>query len=349
MKYRKLGNTDIELSVIGLGTMTWGEQNTEAQAHEQIDYALANGVNFIDTAEMYPVPPNAETYGRTESYIGSWLRTTQKRHAIFLASKVVGPSRNPGRPPYIRGGKAQLDKANMRMALEDSLRRLNTDYLDLYQLHWPDRTTVMFGELTYPWTTDESTVPILETLEALDGFVKEGKIRYIGLSNETPWGLSQFLKLSEQHNLARVVSIQNPYNLLNRSFEQGLSEFTRQEQVGLLAYSPLAMGRLTGKYENGAQPADARLTLFDRFNRYSSPLAIEASEAYNALARNHGLSPATMALAFINQQPFVTSNIIGATNLSQLEENIQSSQVQLSDELIAEINVLFQKYQITSP
>ena len=345
MKYRKLAHTDIELSLIGLGTMTWGEQNTEAQAHEQLNYALSQGVNFIDTAEMYPVPPRAETYGITEQYIGSWLRDSKKRNDVFLASKVVGPSRNPARPSYIRNGTAQLDQANLRQALEDSLRRLNTDYLDLYQLHWPDRSTMMFGALTYPWIDDEQTVSILETLETLDAFVREGKVRYVGVSNEIPWGVSQFLKLSEQHNLARIVSIQNPYNLLNRSYEQGLSEFSHHENVDLLAYSPLGMGMLTGKYLNGARPAEARLTKYERFTRYTTVLCEAATEAYVALARKHNLSPTTLALAYVNRQPLLGSNIIGATNLKQLEENIRSIEVELSDEIIDELNTIFRQYQ----
>ncbi|MCQ9616505.1 NADP(H)-dependent aldo-keto reductase [Paenalcaligenes niemegkensis] len=349
MKYRKLGNTEIELSVVGLGTMTWGEQNTETEAHEQIDYALSKGVNLVDTAEMYPVPPKADTAGLTESYIGSWLSLSNRRHEIFLATKAVGPTRTPGRPGHIRPGKAKLDKANLREALEQSLTRLNTDYVDLYQLHWPDRSTNMFGELAYPWVEDEESVSIHETLEALNDFVQEGKVRYIGLSNETPWGVSQFIKFAEMHNLPRVVTIQNPYNLLNRTFEHGLSEFSHRERVGLLAYSPLAMGMLSGKYLNGARPDGARLTVYERFTRYNSLLCEAATEGYVALARKHSIPPATMALAFINQQPFVTSNIIGATNLKQLRENIESVNITLSNDIIDEINTIHRQYQNPAP
>lgn len=335
MQYRVLGNTDIEVSLIGLGTMTWGEQNTEADAHAQLDFALDHGINLVDAAEMYPVPPKPETQGRTEAYIGTWLARTGRRQDIVLATKAAGRAHDPTRPSHIRGGRTTFARAHLIEALDESLKRLQTDYVDLYQLHWPDRLTATFGKLAYPWPEgEEQTVPILETLQTLADLVKAGKIRHIGLSNETPWGLAQFLKYAETQGLPKVVSVQNPYNLLNRLYESGLSEFTRHEGVGLLAYSPLAMGMLTGKYHGGAQPEGARLTLFERFTRYSGDEAVSAAHAYVELARRHGLSPAQMALAWINQQPFVTSNLVGATSLAQLKENIESVDVTLPREVV---------------
>ncbi len=341
MQYRKLGHTDIDVSLIGLGTMTWGEQNTEAQAHEQLDYALAHGVNLVDAAEMYPVPPRPETQGRTEQYLGSWLARTGRRHEIVLTTKAVGPVRDAKRPGYIRGGKTHLDRANLTQAIDASLRRLQTDYVDLYQLHWPDRTTTNFGRPSYPWVDDEYTTPIQETLAVLADLIKAGKVRHIGLSNETPWGLSQFLKLAETEGLPRVVSVQNPYNLLNRGYEVGMSEFAHREGVGLLAYSPLAMGLLTGKYLGGARPPEGRLVRYTRFSRYDSPIVRQAADDYIRLAQRHGVSPAQVALAWVSEQPFVTSNLMGATTLAQLEENIASVNVALTPELrqgIAEIH-----------
>lgn len=349
MKYHQLGQTEIELSTICLGTMTWGEQNTEQEAHEQIAYALSKGVNFIDTAEMYPIPPRANTAGLTETYLGNWFQLNSRRHEVFLASKAAGPSRDAKRPSHIRNGRTHFDKASLTEALEGSLRRLKTDYIDLYQLHWPDRVTNYFGQLAYPWPDDDYTVSILETLEALSGFVREGKIRFIGVSNETPWGVAEFLKQSEQHGLPRIVSIQNPYNLLNRTFEQGLAEFSHREQVGLLAYSPLAMGMLTGKYLNGNRPQGARLTVYDRFQRYNSLLCEAATEGYVALARKHSIPPAVLALAFVNQQPFVTSTIIGATTLQQLRENIDSINIELDEAVMQEIDAIHRQYQNPAP
>ena len=337
MKYRKLGRTGLDVSLIGLGTMTWGEQNTEAQAHEQLDYALERGVNLVDTAEMYPVPPKPETQGLTETYIGTWLARSKRRHEIVLASKVAGPVRDAKRPGHIRDGKTFLDRKNLTEALDASLKRLQTDYLDLYQLHWPDRSTATFGKLAYPWVQDEHTVPIEETLEVLQDFVRAGKVRHVGVSNETPWGVAQFLRHAENRNLPRIASIQNPYSLLNRVFESGLSEFAHREDVGLLAYSPLAMGMLCGKYLDGARPAGARLTLYTRFTRYSNPQAEAATRAYVELARAHGIPPTHLALAWVNQRPFVTSNLIGATTLEQLKENIDSVDVALPAEVLEEI------------
>ena len=341
MEYRRLGDTDVQVSLIGLGTMTWGEQNTEREAHEQIGYALDQSVTLIDAAEMYPVPPRPETQGSTERYIGTWIAQNRAmRDKIVLATKIAGPARQPHNPRHIRGEGNQFDRKNLTEALNDSLKRLQTDYVDLYQLHWPDRSTMTFGRSAYPWIDDAYTVPIEETLSVLAEFVKEGKVRHIGVSNETPWGVAQFLRASEKLGLPRIVSIQNPYSLVNRTFEVGLSEFTHREHVGLLAYSPLAFGWLSGKYEGGARPAGARITLFERFQRYSKPQSVQAITRYVELAKRHGLSPAQFALAFVNSRPFVTSNLIGATSLDQLKENIASATVKLSPEVLAEIDAL---------
>jgi aryl-alcohol dehydrogenase-like predicted oxidoreductase len=340
LKYRKLGRTDIDVSLIGLGTMTWGEQNTEAEAHEQLDFALAHGVTLVDTAEMYPVPPKAETYGRTETFIGTWLAKTGRRKDIVLASKAAGPVRDPKRPGHIREGKTFHDRKNLTAALHDSLKRLQTDYLDLYQLHWPDRTTNTFGQWTYPWIKDDHTTAIDETLSVLQDFVREGKIRHFGVSNETPWGVAQF---------PRVASIQNPYSLLNRIFEMGLSEFSHHDDVGLLAYSPLGMGTLAGKYMDGARPEGARLSLFTRFTRYNSPEAEAAIREYVTLARDSGVSPAQFALAWINQKPFVTSNLIGATTIAQLKENIESVDVTLTEEQLKAVDAIHARHPNPAP
>lgn len=349
MQYRKLGHTDIQVSLIGLGTMTFGEQNTEAQAHEQLDYAYAQGVNLVDVAEMYPVPPKPETYGSSERFVGSWLKKTGLRDKIVLATKIAGPSRQAGRPSHIRGAANQFDKPNLVEALDGSLQRLGTDYVDLYQLHWPDRSTTTFGRTAYPYEDEPYTVPIEETLQALSDLVKAGKIRYIGVSNETPWGVSRFLAAARELGLERIVSIQNPYSLLNRTYEVGLSEFTHRDGVGLLAYSPLAFGWLSGKYEGGARPAGARITLFERFTRYTRPQAVAATSAYVALALKHGLTPASMALAFVNRQPFVTSNLVGATSLEQLRENIASVNVMLDDEVLQGIAAIHELYPNPAP
>lgn len=344
MHYRHLGRTDISVSRICLGTMTWGEQNTEAEAHAQLDYALDQGINFIDTAEMYPVPSRGETQGRTEAYIGSWLAADKsRRNRIILASKLAGGDALPARRmAHIRNGYQKPDRKGVTEALELSLKRLQTDCIDLYQIHWPDRATNMFGQLGYTHVETPDAIPLAETLSVLGEFVKAGKIRHIGLSNETPWGLMEALRLAETAGMPRVVSIQNPYSLLNRSYEIGLAEMSIREDVGLLAYSPLAMGRLTGKYENGALPAGARLTLFDRFQRYSTPKGIEAAGRYVALARSYGLDPAQMALAYVNSRPFVTANIIGATNLDQLKSNIASASITLPDAVLKEIEAIHQ-------
>lgn len=344
MQYNKLPHSTLELSKICLGTMTFGEQNTEQEAFSQLDYALERGVNFIDTAEMYPVPPKATTQGLTEQYIGNWLAKSGKREKVVLATKVAGP-RNV---PYIRDNMS-LDRKNIHLAIDDSLKRLQTDYVDLYQLHWPQRQTNCFGQLNYPYPDSQEEVTLIETLEALAELIKAGKVRYIGVSNETPWGLMTLLRLAEKHGLPRVVSIQNPYNLLNRSFEVGLSEISHYEGVQLLAYSPLAFGCLSGKYLNDSRPDGARCSLFERFVRYFTPQGIQATQAYVNLAREHGLDPAQMALAFVNQRPFVASNIIGATNLEQLKSNIDSLDVVLTDELLQGIQEIGTTYSNPCP
>ena len=344
MQYNKLPHSTLEVSKICLGTMTFGEQNTEQEAFSQLDYALERGVNFIDTAEMYPVPPKANTQGLTEQYIGNWLAKSGRREKVVLATKVAGP-RNV---PYIRENMS-LDRKNIHLAIDDSLKRLQTDYVDLYQLHWPQRQTNCFGQLNYPYPDAQEEVTLIETLEALAELIKAGKVRYIGVSNETPWGVMTLLRLAEKHELPRIVSIQNPYNLLNRSFEVGLSEISHYEGVQLLAYSPLAFGCLSGKYLNGARPEGARCSLFERFVRYFTPQGEQATQAYVDLARQHGLDPAQMALAFVNQRPFVASNIIGATNLEQLKSNIDSLDVVLTDELLQGIQEIGTTYSNPCP
>ncbi|EKN3346981.1 NADP(H)-dependent aldo-keto reductase [Yersinia ruckeri] len=346
MQYHRIPHSSLEVSMLGLGTMTFGEQNSEADAHAQLDYAIAAGVNLIDTAEMYPVPPRPETQGLTEQYIGSWLKARGCREKIILASKVSGPSRGNDQP--IRPGMA-LDRKNIRAALDASLKRLNTDYLDLYQLHWPQRETNCFGKLNYRYSNDTATVTLLETLEALNEQVRAGKIRYIGVSNETPWGVMRYLQLAEKHDLPRIVSIQNPYSLLNRSFEVGLAEISQHEGIELLAYSSLAFGTLSGKYLNGAKPADARNTLFSRFTRYSSPQAQLAIAEYVVLAQKHGLHPAQMALAFVRQQPFVASTLLGATTLPQLQSNLDSLNIVLDEEILNELEEIHTRYTFPAP
>ncbi len=345
MHYSTLGPTDIKISRICLGTMTWGQQNSESEAHQQLDRAVAAGVNFIDTAEMYPVPPMAETQGRTEAYIGSWLKARRCRDQVVLASKVAGPAE---RVKHIRP-RLGLDRKNIKAAIDTSLQRLQTDYLDLYQLHWPDRNVNNFGQLNYSHKDDEQPVPIEETLTVLGELVEAGKVRYVGVSNETPWGAMEYLRIAKQLGLPRIVTIQNPYNLLNRTFEIGLSEIAHRENVGLLAYSPLAFGMLTGKYAEGAKPEGARLTLWSYFSRYSNPQAQAATEAYVALAHEHGLNPTHMALAYINSRPFLAANIIGATTLAQLDENIASIDVTLPQEVLEGIEAIHQEHPNPSP
>lgn len=333
MEKRQLGNTDLQVSLICLGTMTWGQQNSEAEAHEQMDYALSQGVNFFDTAEMYPVPPTADTQGRTEEYIGSWFAKNGNRDEVILATKVAGPAEWLS---YVRGGP-QLTEAHIREAIESSLKRLQTDYVDLYQIHWPARPTNFFGQLGYQHQEVEST-PLEETLAVMQALIDEGKIRHYGLSNETPWGAMKAIQIADQNGWARPVSVQNPYNLLNRSYEVGMAEVSHREKMGLLAYSPLGFGVLSGKYLGGKRPENSRLTMFDRFVRYTGPLAQEATQMYADIAAEHNLSPAALALAFVNQQGFVTSNIIGATTMEQLKENIDTHNILLCDEVFDAIN-----------
>lgn len=338
MKLNKLGSSDLLVSEVCLGTMTFGEQNTEAEAHQQLDFSLAHGINFIDTAEMYPVMPRAETVHRTEQYIGSWIKQSGQRDKVILATKVAGPSRGM---PWIRNGENDLDTKNIRTAIDASLQRLNTDYIDLYQLHWPSRNAPIFGQKEFDPNLERESIAIEATLDVLDSLIKEGKIRHIGVSNETPWGVSEFIKHAERKQQARIISIQNPYHLMNRSYEQGLTETCYREQVGLLAYSPLAFGRLTGKYVDDAQ-AKGRLTQFPATwsPRYMRPEVIATSERYTKLARDFGYTPSQLALAWCYSRWFVTSTIIGATNLQQLEENIRATEVKLNDEVITAINAI---------
>lgn len=343
MKMNRLGSSDLVVSRICLGTMTWGQQNNETDAHEQLAYAVANGINFIDTAEMYAVPPTAESYGKTETYIGTWLKK-QQRDKLIVASKIAGPRADL---KYVRGG-SKVNKEQIDAALHQSLKRLQTDYLDLYQIHWPDRNTPIFGAYQYDPTRERETTPIREQLEALAVHVKTGKIRYVGLSNETPWGVCQFTRMAEQHNLPRVVSIQNAYSLMNRTFEYGLAEACHRENVGLLAYSPLAFGHLTGKYLT--PEGRGRCNIYAGFGqRYEKVNGKPASQAYVDLAKKYGLSGATLALAFVNQRWFTASNIIGATTRDQLKENIQSEYVTLSDECLKEIEAVHLRYTNPAP
>ena len=339
MEYRPLGRTGLKVSVIGLGTMTWGEQNTQDEAHQQLDFALERGVNLIDVAELYPVPPRAETATRTETIIGHWLTARKNRDQIILATKVTGRS---GGLTWLRDGVHPcLSRDHIIMAVEGSLKRLQTDYIDLYQIHWPDRATNFFGQLGFTppeRSLDEDSIPIEDQLQTLDDLVRAGKIRFIGLSNETPWGVMRFLELAEKNHWPRAVSIQNPYSLLNRSFEVGLAEVAFRESCGLLAYSPLAFGMLTGKYDGGKQPETGRLTIFgDIFDRYTKPRGRRAAEIYNKIADDHGLIPAQMALAYVNSRPFTTSNLIGATTMKQLETNIESVALTLPEDVIRDI------------
>lgn len=346
MELRPLGRSDIRVSALCLGTMTFGEQNSEAEAHAQLDRALAAGINFIDAAEMYPVPPRAETMGRTETFIGTWFRTRGCRERVVLATKVAGPG---AWLPHVRGGLARLDRPNIEAAVDASLRRLQTDWIDLYQLHWPDRETNYFGKLGFEAPGQDQSVPIEETLGVLSDLVESGKVRQIGVSNETPWGLMRFLALADQLGLPRVASIQNPYSLLNRTFEIGLAEIALREDCGLLAYSPLGFGVLSGKYQGGHRPEGARLTLYERFNRYSNAQAEWATDAYVELARRHGLDPAQMALAWVTSRPFTTSNIIGATALEQLESNLNSTGLVLSEAVLDEIEAIHTRQPNPAP
>ncbi len=343
MEYRRLGRTDLYVSAICLGTMTWGQQNSESEGHAQMDLALDHGVTFWDTAEMYAVPPNAETQGRTEEIIGTWLARRGGRDRVVLATKAIG--RSNGGFGWIRGGNARADRTNITEALNDSLRRLRTDYVDLYQIHWPDRVTNRFGALYYEHRPDEDGTPLQETLQVLTDLVTSGKVRHIGVSNETAWGVMGYVHLAERLGLTRIASVQNVYNLLTRaSVEVGLAEVVLREAVSLLAYSPLAGGTLTGKYLDGAMPPNSRRTIDTRPSRYDRPRAAEATRALVDMARRYGLDPAQMATAFVLHQPFVTSTIIGATSLDQLRTDIASIDVALSRQLweeLRQINSVF--------
>ena len=333
MNYKKLGNTDLDVSTICLGTMTWGEQNTQDQAFEQMDFALSNGVNFWDTAELYAVPPRKETYGDTEEIIGNWFEKTKKRKEVILATKVAGPARD-----YLRNGENSFTGPNLESALNNSLKRLKTDYIDLYQLHWPERNVNNFGRLGYvhkenDWNKFE------DVLGELDKYIKAGKIRYVGLSNETPWGTLNFLQLSKDKNLPRMMSIQNPYSLLNRSYEVGLAEVSIREKIGCLAYSPLASGYLTGKYRNKNFPKGSRMERdFDFWTRYRKPNTEAAVELYFKICEKHNLNMTQMSIKFCEIQEFMTSVIIGATTMEQLKSDIESVNVNLSNDVIEEIN-----------
>ena len=345
MNYKKLGNTDLKVSTICLGTMTWGEQNTQAEGLEQMDFALDQGVNFWDTAEIYSIPPREETFGSTEKIIGNWFEKTKKRDKVILASKVCGPMRE-----YVRGGGNQFGKKNITEALEGSLKRLKTDYIDLYQLHWPERNTNFFGKLGYEHNDDDEWTKFEDILENLKKFIQQGKIRYIGLSNETPWGVNNFLEISKEKKLPRMMSIQNPYNLLNRSYEVGLAEISVRKKIGLLAYSPLAIGHLTGKYRNNKKPKKSRLDHDDNFwTRYNKPNRENAVEEYYQISKKYNLDMAQMSLKFCEIQPFVTSVIIGATTMQQLKTNIESVNVNLSEEILKSINNVQKLYPNPCP
>lgn len=346
MEYHLLPGTDLHVSKICLGTMTWGNQNTEAEGHEQLDYAVSSGINFIDTAEAYAVPMSEKTHGTTETIIGTWLQKRGKRDDLVIASKIAGPS---AINKYLRGGP-NYSPAQLKQALHDSLKRLQTDYIDIYQLHWPERPTNYFGSLGYEHKSDDAVTNFREVLETLGDLVREGKIRFIGISNETPWGLMQYLDLAKQHGLPKVATIQNPYSLINRVYEVGLAEMGIREQVSLLAYSPLAGGLLSGKYRNGQRPEGARFTLWSNyFNRYSHPNTGKAIDAYAELAKENGLSFAQMALAFVNSRIFLGGNIIGATSMAQLKENIDSMEVHLSADVLDAIQKIHLEYPNPAP
>ncbi len=346
MNYKKLGNTDLDVSTICLGTMTWGEQNSEKEGFEQMDFALSQGVNFWDTAEIYSIPMREETYGETERIIGNWFQKTKKRNDIVLATKVCGNTSNK----YIRGGGNSFGKKKIAEALDESLKRLKTDYIDLYQLHWPERSTNFFGDYGYEHDeNDKNWTPFEEILESLKKFIEQGKIRYVGLSNETAWGLSKFLELSKMKALPKMMSVQNPYNLLNRTYEVGLAEISVREQSGLLAYSPLAFGYLTGKYRNNKLPAKSRMQLFKDFNRYKNENGQKAIDEYYKISKKYNLDFTQMSLKFCEIQHFTTSVIIGATTMEQLKTNIESVNVNLNNDIINDINKIQKKYPNPCP
>ena len=345
MKYRKLGTTELEVSVICLGTMTWGEQNSQNEAFDQMNYSIERGINFFDTAELYAVMPRKETYGKTEEIIGNWFLERKNRDKVILATKIV--SKSDGLE-WIRKGSKNLgfDKKNLNEAIDSSLKRLKTDYIDLYQLHWHERKVPLFGVLDFEYDpNDNDWNPIEEVLENLQSLVKAGKIRYVGISNETPWGTMKFLEIANKKNLPRMMSIQNVYSLVNRVFDIANSEVSIREKCGLLAYSPLAGGRLSGKYLNNKKPKNARYTLWPRrFSRHHTERGEIAIEKYVNLAKKYNIKPSTFANAFVNDRPFVTSNIIGATSMEQLKENIDSIDTSLSDEILDEIQDIHLSY-----
>lgn len=345
MQYKQLGESNLKVSEICLGTMTYGQQNTIEEAHQQLDYAIAQGINFIDTAEMYPVPPRAETQGRTEAYIGEWLKH-QQRDKLIIATKISGSGRSI---KWLREGPRAVDRDNIKQAIDDSLRRLQTDYIDLYQIHWPDRYVPIFGQTVFDPTRERTTVPIAEQLAVFADLIQAGKIRYVGLSNETPWGVAEFSHVAKQLGLPKVVSIQNAYNLINRVFDWALAEASYRENVGLLAYSPLGFGLLSGKYLQG-RSENGRVTLFEGFGqRYLKPNVNEAVAAYVEIAQRHQLSPVALALAFVRSRWFVTSTIIGATTLEQLKENLESLNVVLDKDILAEIDAVHARYPNPAP
>jgi len=346
MKYKYISDIRLEVSVLSLGSMTFGDQNSINDSYNQLDLAFDYGVNLIDTAEMYPIPISPKTQGRTEEYIGRGVKDRGNRKDIILASKVTGPS---PRLTHIRKGATEFNKKDIYNAIDGSLKRLCTDYIDLYQIHWPERNTNNFGKLGYNFFEEKHSTTILETLEVLGRLTKDGKVRHIGISNETPWGLSQYLKLSESHDLPKPITIQNPYSLLNRSYEIGLSEFSHHENIGLLAYSPLGFGVLTGKYLNGQMPKDSRRRLFDGYDRYSNIEGELATEEYIKLAKESGLNPAQMALAFVYSRPFVTSAIVGATTLEQLKHNLDSINLNLSEDVIQAIESIHRMHPNPCP
>ena len=350
MKFNPLAHTGIQLPEICLGTMTFGEQNTQAEAFDQLNYALDQGLYFWDTAEMYPVPPKAETQGATERIIGNWIQQHGQRDRLFLASKIAGPGFGGS---AIRQGLTRFNRQHIQQALDGSLQRLQTDYIDLYQLHWPERHTNFFGHLGFgnqlAAKHEHDLTALEETLDALHQEIQKGRIRFIGLSNETPWGTMKFLHLAEKMNLSKFVTVQNPYSLLNRSYEVGMSEIAKYEGVGLLAYSPLAFGMLTGKYRHGAKPDNGRITLFSRFSRYTNPECEWATEQYAQLAEKHGLTLTQLALAFIKQQFFVTSTIIGATSMAQLKEDIAAFDIELNEEILQEIEATHKQQPNPAP
>ena len=345
MKFKKLGTTDINVSLICLGTMTWGTQNSEKDAFEQMDYSLNQGINFFDTAEIYSVPPTPESYGKTEKMIGNWFEKRKNREKIILASKVAGHGCE-----WIRGGGNNFTEKKIGEAIDESLKRLKTDYIDLYQLHWPERNTNYFGTRDYKHDEKESNWNNFESiLQALEKYIKKGKIRYAGMSNETPYGLSRYLELSKNKNLPRMMSVQNPYSLVNRTYEVGMSEISIREKCGLLVYYPLAAGALSGKYRNGEMPKNTRMSLFKGWERHLNPLAMKAYDEYYKLSKECKITMVQLAQAFVNSRPFVTSNIIGATTMDQLRENIKSVDIKLTVEMMDKINLIHNNNPNPSP